>query len=63
MSIYPYIYIYVSEYVYGVHSRNPNPKTLFHMWWLRLVDSLKLYVSFAEYRLFIGLFCKRDLRF
>jgi len=31
------------------------------MGWLRLVGSLKLWVSFAEYSLFIGLFCKRDL--
>ena len=29
--------------------------TVFHgIWWLRLVGSFKLYVSFAEYRLFYG---------
>jgi len=37
---------------------------VWHMGWLRFGDSLKLYISFAEYSLFfIGLFCKRDLEF
>ena len=31
------------------------------MGWLRLGGSIKLQVSFAEYRPVIGLFCKRDL--
>ena len=31
--------------------------------WLLLVGSLKLHVSFAEYSLFIGLFCNRNLSF
>jgi len=31
--------------------------------WLRSVGSIKLYVSFAEYVSFIGLFCRRDLHF
>jgi len=35
----------------------------FNMRWLWLVGSLKSQVSFAEYSLFIGLFCKRDLCF
>ena len=33
------------------------------MGWLRSVGSLKLNVTFSEYRLFIGLSCKRDLCF
>jgi len=33
------------------------------MGWLCLVGSIKLQVSFAEFSLFIGLFCSRDLLF
>ena len=54
-----YIYIYMYIFVYDQHATPPHmpPGRLLsrqstHMGWLRLVGSLKLQVSFAEYRLF-----------
>jgi len=60
-----YIYIYIDLNAYGTidllktqfYSRNQSPylsqdKRNLGMGWLRLVGSLKLWVSFAEYRLF-----------
>ena len=42
MYIHTYVYTYKYMYMYKIHV----------MGWLRLVGTIKLYVSFAEYRLF-----------
>jgi len=52
------LHIWRSFYIYDVLFTYVG---LSDMGWLRLGGSIKLQVSFAEYRPVIGLFCKRDL--
>jgi len=56
LSIREYLYMCIYEYV---HIRLHTVRTPYDMGWLRLVGSLKLYVSFAEYHLFYRAFLRK----
>ena len=51
-----HIYVYIS-----IHNAHKNKSCSSHMGWLRLVGSLKLYVSFAKEPIKENVFCKQDL--
>jgi len=68
--VHKYIYIDLCMYVYvRTHTQNTHTHTQYPflldiptMWWLRSVGSIKLQVSFAEYRLFyMALLQKRPI--
>jgi len=53
--------VLMSTHTYMSRFQTKDMYTSINMGWPRLVRSIKIQVSFAEYNLFIGLFCKRNL--